>query len=563
MATKNWDELTTADQRKFLDEFDDAVLAQRYKRPQDFFVHLRAFFASIPEQTIKPEGRSHPPPKDLLVSARRDLSFYEANFELFDNAIDEWRRRGSRKELHIRVDYDLELLTGKYVDDAGGMEEKDVFRVFIPGETTNRDFSQNVIGSFGMGAKKGIFRLTDGAKIVSCPDGDVSYTSEVPERWEDDPSWETRDGRAAPLRKGTTELFFFKLFKPPSLAEIDDLRQRVGRIYAPLLTAKFADFGKKPDKKIHISINEVEAVASSDIHWSSPKGAQPRLYEFSHVFRDFLSTGKDIELVFLFYCGLIRKQAGISSEDQERDFGIDVYGNGRLIQPFLKDPFGWGTSGLSKSEPASRFIRGQVFINGHSFAIPWDTHKREYLSDHPVAQWLYEQLRPVIKSYLSIARRFASDTDLRNRVLLTSKPEEQVKATPLTLPVGEAPPEEVLPKWEYKSNATKGKGGATKKLGPTTVLTEEESHARLAEATNGERVISITLPSADYEDLMGRFETATSEELETAVRECLTGGVAFSLTAEQLAAALEVFKSDDVGELSELVRGQFLKKLGK
>ena len=192
MATKNWDKLTTVDQRKFLDEWDDTALAQRYKRVARVLHASRAFFSSMPEQTTKPEPRAHNPPKDLIVSARRDLSFFEANFELFDNAIDEWRRRGARKGLHIHVDYDLELLTGKYMDDAGGMEEKDVFRVFIPGETTNRDFSQNVIGSFGMGAKKGIFRLTDGAKIVSCPNGNISYTSEVPEKWEDEPSWETR-----------------------------------------------------------------------------------------------------------------------------------------------------------------------------------------------------------------------------------------------------------------------------------------------------------------------------------------------------------------------------------
>jgi hypothetical protein len=134
MASKNWDDLTSPDQRKFLDEWEDEPLSKRYKRPQEFFKHLRAFFASIPQETVKPERRTHHPPKDLIVSARRDLSFYEANFELFDNSIDEWRRRGARRELHISVEYDLELLTGKYIDDAGGMEEKDVFRVFIPGE---------------------------------------------------------------------------------------------------------------------------------------------------------------------------------------------------------------------------------------------------------------------------------------------------------------------------------------------------------------------------------------------------------------------------------------------
>ena len=373
------------------------------------------------------------------------------------------------------------------------------------------------------------------------------------------------DGCAAAIQKGVTELFFFKLFKTPTLAEIDDLRDRTGRTYSPLLAAKFLEFGKKPDKKIHIIINGVEAIPPPDIHWSSPKGAEPRLYEFSHVFKDFLSTGKNIQLDFLFYCGLIRQMAGSSSEDRERDFGIDVYGNGRLIQAFLKDPFGWGTVGLSKSEPGSKYIRGHLFINGHSFAIPWDTHKREYLSDHPVAQWLYEQVRPVIKRYLTIARKFAGDTDLRKKVLATSKPEKTTKPTIFNLPVGEAPPEEVLPKWEYKSTATKTKSGTMTMPAPVAVETEDEdeSDARLAADTNGERVISIMLPAADHEELMERFGTATSEELETAIRECLTGGVAFMLSAEQLSVALKLFKCDDIEELSELVKSQLLKKLEK
>jgi hypothetical protein len=50
--------------------------------------------------------------------------------------------------------------------------------------------------------------------------------------------------------------------------------------------------------------------------------------------------------------------------------------------------------------------------------------------------------------------------------------------------------------------------------------------------------------------------------IETAVRDCLLAGVAFSLTTEQLTAALKVFKCDgDVGDLSEKIRSQLLKKL--
>ena len=141
MTASNWDTLSTSEQRTLLDNMSDTALAGQFARDKEFFKHARAFYKGLPEQTIAPAPKPHNPPKDLIISARRDLSFFEANFELFDNSIDEWRRRGAKKDLHVTVDYDLELLTGKFRDDAGGMAEGDVFRVFIPGETTNRDFS--------------------------------------------------------------------------------------------------------------------------------------------------------------------------------------------------------------------------------------------------------------------------------------------------------------------------------------------------------------------------------------------------------------------------------------
>ena len=320
-------------------------------------------------------------------------------------------------------------------------------------------------------------------------------------------------------------------------------------------------FGKEPSKRVYITINGVEATAPADINWSNPQGAEPRVYEFSHVFKDFLSTGKDIKLNFLFYCGLTRQLPG-NSEDAEPDFGIDVYGNGRLIQPFLKDPFGWGTPGMSKSDQASRFIRGQLFINGHSFAIPWDTHKREYLDDHPVAQWLYSQLRPIIKEYKTIAGGFSSNTELRNTVLAKTKPDAEANPIMFALPVSGDIPNEILPKWQYKSSTSKKGEDAKEENIAVAESEEEESSVRLAEATNGERVLTIILSAADYEDLMQRFGVSSPEELETVIRECLTRGVAFTLTSEQTAIALSVFKCNgDVGELSEVIRSQLLKKI--
>ena len=561
MTGKNWDTLSTSEQRTLLNNMKDAALAAEFSRTNEFFKHARAFYKGLPEQTREPAPKTHSPPKDLIISARRDLSFFEANCELFDNSIDEWRRRGAKKDLHISVDYDLELLTGKFRDEAGGMAEGDAFRVFIPGETTNRDFTQNVIGSFGMGAKKGIFRLTDGSKIITCPGGDVSFTSEVPQKWELDPEWKTFDGQAAAIQKGTTEIYFFRLFKPPTLDEIDELRKRAGNIYAPLLTGKLGELGAKPIKKVHITINDVEVVASENIRWSSPKGAEPRVYEFSEMFDDFLSTGKDIELHFLFQCGLTRGLPG-GKDDREPDFGVDVYGNGRLIEPFLKKPFGFGTRGFA-ADQAAKHVRGQLFISGHSFAIPWDTHKREYLADHRVAQLLYDRLRPILLKYRTIAGGFSGNTELRNKVLLTSAPKKDEKPEVVKLPSGPEIPEKALPKYNFPGGPPK-KGGGKLKGGAADDEDESGSQATLTKSANGtkDQTVSFRVAAADYDDLLDRFGVNNLEELEAAVEDCLLAGVAFSLTSEQLAAALKVFKCNgDVGDLSEKIRGQLLKKL--
>ncbi|MBI3798444.1 MAG: ATP-binding protein [Deltaproteobacteria bacterium] len=563
MTAQNWETLNTEKQRTLLEEMSASALAQQYGRSESFFGQAKAFFADLPKQTGTPRPVRHDPPKDLIVSARRDLSFYEANFELFDNSIDEWRRRGIKKDLHIYIRYDLELLTGKYTDDAGGMEEADVFRVFIPGETTNRNYQQNVIGSFGMGAKKGIFRLADGAKVVSCPSGNVSFTSEVPEKWEEEPSWETHDGQAASIAKGTTEIYFFKLFDSPTLEEIDELQRRAGIVYAPLLTGKLLDLltGKSLSKRVHININDVEVKPCPDINWSSPKGAEPRIYKFSHAFPNFLNTGCNIELNFLFHCGLTRRIPG-RGEYAEPDWGIDVYGNGRLIDRFLKDPFGFGTLGMSKGSQASKFFRGQLFINGDSFAIPWDTHKREYLADHPASLWLRPKLRPLIKQYITIGERFTGDTELRKKVLELSSPENPPGVFPL--PVDEKPSKDILPRWEYKSEKKTTEKPEQKPF-PTeepSFEEEEESNARLAEANGDERSISISVSTTEYDELWQRFTVNSAEELETAILDCLVSGVAFTLEPEQLVRALEVFKCNgNVGDLSDKIRAQLLRKI--
>ena len=546
-----WERLATDEQVTLLKNLDDDELTGRFDKAVDFFQHVREFFGSLPQQTVEPRAIPHNPPKDLVVSARRDLSFYEANFELIDNSIDKWRSEGAKRDLKIDIDYGLELLTGTFFDNAGGIDESDVYKVFIPGETTNRDFSKNTIGSFGVGAKKGIFRLTDGAKIVSCTAATFSATSEVPEKWELRPNWETLDGRAKPIGAGNTHIYFYKLFAPPTRDEIDELIKRVGVIYRPLLA------GEIVSRRIVITVNGVEVEPAVDVDWSNPRDAGPRVYTFSYTFKNFLQSGNDIKLDFSFKCGLTRKLPS-KKEGLQPDWGVDVYGNGRLVEKFLKTEFGFGTPGLATGTKGHDLFRGELIITGHSFAIPWDTHKREYMHDHPVSLWLRQTLRPIVKSYADIGRKFANDTVLRQSELEAKPPESAASAPEVKLNVSQ-PKDSSLPKWSFgsQSKKTSATNGDARKREPS------ESKAKLAVTEeDDERVVTLTFTPVEFDELLERFAVNCEEEMASAIRDCLLSGIAFSVPAPTLKKALKVFKCEgDMGKLSDTISDQFLKKI--
>src|SRR5690606_28769222 len=123
------------------------------------------------------------------------------------------------------------------------------------------------------------------------------------------------------------------------------------------------------------TVGGTKVTPAPDIVWASPEGAEPRTYELEHQFRSTMGGKDKIHLRFILRCGILTKQP---AGGPDSGFGIDVYGNGRLIERHLQDEFGFGTTGLSKRTPSTQFVRGKLFIIGHSGGIPWDTHKREY-----------------------------------------------------------------------------------------------------------------------------------------------------------------------------------------
>lgn len=537
---KNWDALSVEDQRSNLSNWDNKELAKNFGREAGFFDDLRKFFARIPTDTKQITGE-HFPPKTLIMNARRDLSFFEANFELIDNSIDEWRRNVSKHDLHIKIKYDLDLLVGEYEDDAGGMAEDDVYKVFIPGETTNdEDVEKPLIGSFGMGAKKAIFRLSDGAKVVSCRSPKFSATSSVPEKWEQVREWKTVDGRCGSIGIGRTHFYFLKLHIPPTAEDVNQLVERIRVTYAPLLRD-----GER-GRKLSIELNGIPIEPSTEVVFSGAAGIEPQFYTFSHEFKDLLKMGHDIKLCFRFKCGLLTKLPG-QQEGRENDWGIDVYANSRLIQRFLKTEFGFGTRGLGLSTQSSKFFRGELYITGHSLGIPWDTHKREYFADHEVSHWIRKALRPIITQYVGIANKFSGTgtADLRDKELakpFKGKPKEH-KYDPEN---DDGLPTRIAPSWKFKGKAIKSKTGKQKPSKGNGSSTSE---------------ISVTFTADEVTSLLARFEGRDEDDLAKKFYACLISGVSFSLPPKQFKEALKRFSVETAEELSDRVREQLLKAI--
>jgi len=562
---ESWNELSQDEQRPLLKRMTPEQLAQQFDISVENFAKLKAFITNIPQETVAPVRKSHNPPKALILNARRDLSFFEANSELIDNSIDEWRKKGAKQPLIIKMNYDLDVLTGEFEDNAGGMNEEDVYKVFIPGESTNTDLSKTVIGSFGMGAKKAIFRLSDGAKVVSCTSDAFSVTSAVPEKWEQESDWSTADGRCESIGIGKTRFYFLKLVMPPTVEDIAELTKRIGRIYAPLIRG---DLGEAP---IEIQVNGVHVKASPRIGFSGAKGATPRTYEFSHVFPNLSNSGESVPVKVKLTVGLLPALPG-SAANREEDWGIDAYGNGRLIQAYLKKEIGFGKPGLGANTQSSKFIRGELFITGHSLGIPWDTHKREYLADHEVSRWIEKQIFQRLKDYARIADNFAwSDSSVRQT--------EQAQVFSGQIPVVDADAElksDDRPTWAFappekrKARKAASKGSSTsptanaEPTSPVSVPPTESTDAS-TETEDQATDVELTLIMGESEKLrlMDRFGAANDDELAAVISDCLNSGVAYRLTPDQLKAALALFELQDHVELSEALASEMISSLSQ
>lgn len=122
------------------------------------------------------------PSKRLYLSIIADYDLNRSICELIDNALDIWIKAGKINTLKIQIDFDKNQQTICISDNAGGVK-KDNLRVIVgPGQSTN-DPSDEVIGIFGVGAKRAVVALAQDIKIITRYGKDKTYLLEFDDSW--------------------------------------------------------------------------------------------------------------------------------------------------------------------------------------------------------------------------------------------------------------------------------------------------------------------------------------------------------------------------------------------
>jgi hypothetical protein len=338
------------------------------------------------------------PTKELFIDMlTRDVALIPAIVDLADNSTDGARRiRNDASWTGLNVEIDAKPTKFVISDNCGGIPV-DVARryAFRFGRPVDGETGSGEVGRFGVGMKRGLFKLGRKFRIESTT-ATTQFTATIDvDDWASDDKWEfafdaspSEDGNFAESKQGTV-ISVTKLH--PQVKEhfqesgfLDDLRQeltsRLEQSILKGLAVEVNSVGLKAHTRTLIG-DKVLAPAKKGFKVKGPTG-----------------NSVDVEL----WCGLGKPE---SQKVSRAESGWYVFCNGRMLLEADKTAAtGWGIEdedSIPAYHPQYNGFRGLAYLDAEDAAdLPWNTTKTALDTDHPVYRRVKQEIiaiaRPVI-----------------------------------------------------------------------------------------------------------------------------------------------------------------------
>jgi hypothetical protein len=328
------------------------------------------------------------PKKRLFWSIISDYNLKTALCELIDNALDQWLldKKGPPLTIGLNLDVDRKVISVK--DNAGGVKLDDLNLLIAPGGSRNDPLAE-LIGVFGVGAKRAAIALAANIEIRTRHENGRTHELDITQQWIESDDWYLPAYEVPDISERTTEINLSYLRKPMSEVDVDDLRVHIGNTYSWFIK-----------QGCTITLNDDPVAPIEFEAWAFPPGHAPRRMT-SDV--DLTDVGR---INFDVTAGLIRDR-----DREGANYGVYFYCNHRLIVKELKTRevgyFVSAEAGVPHSD--SSLCRTIVRLQGPAKGMPWTSNKTGIDFDHPIFRHIRKTIIDLTSHFTRLSRTFKDD----------------------------------------------------------------------------------------------------------------------------------------------------------
>ena len=358
--------------------------------------------------TISVDAR---PVKEFFIDViTRDIELIDTIPEFVDNSIDGATRSTDSESLddffiNVRVSADEVIVE----DNCGGIErdiaEEYAFRFGRPADV--QDDLESVIGIFGVGMKRSLFRLGRHFVVESKTENSHFLINIDVDEWLDSDEWNFEmemisedDDRSQLSTTGT-------------YIKIDNLLPEASQKFGQDLfaTRLKSDLGSKNRDKIRkgldITVNRESATyAAIEVFQSD---------ELTPAYKEYSFEQGDSEVQ-------VELKAGLGERSPD-DAGWYIFCNGRLVlRANRQETTGWGSDTIPQYHNNFSRFRGTVnFKSEDPEALPWNTTKTDVSPDVPVFRNAKQEMEQMMNPIISTLREIANEKSEKGESTIEQK----------------------------------------------------------------------------------------------------------------------------------------------